>query len=120
MTLPLPKQFPENGFYYHYKHDPQGPINNCVYEVLGIGFHTDTEPDSNEAHFVIYRALHEDFILKDTQSLKTPCYYTRPLKIWNENVNKNNAIIPRFKKITDLSVIKELQKIKKLLYPDRT
>jgi hypothetical protein len=26
--VPPPKQRPEPGFYYHYKHDPNGPLNN--------------------------------------------------------------------------------------------
>jgi len=26
--VPPPEQCPEPGYYYHYKHDPNGPLNN--------------------------------------------------------------------------------------------
>lgn len=35
-------QTPEKGFYYHYKHDPNGSFDNYAYEVLNIGHHTES------------------------------------------------------------------------------
>lgn len=34
---------PELGFYYHYKHDPTGAVNNYAYEILNIGHHTEID-----------------------------------------------------------------------------
>ncbi len=38
-----PQPIPDKGFYYHYKHDPNGLVNNYAYEVLNIGHHTEEE-----------------------------------------------------------------------------
>lgn len=37
----MEKKFPEQGFYYHYKHNPDGPVGNYAYEVVSIGYHTE-------------------------------------------------------------------------------
>ena len=37
--MKIPQRVPENGFYYHYKHDPNGPLNDYAYEVVGVGCH---------------------------------------------------------------------------------
>jgi len=29
--IPPPDQRPEPGYYYHFKHDPDGPLNNYAY-----------------------------------------------------------------------------------------
>ena len=34
--VPPPEQCPEPGYYYHYKHDPNGPLNNYAY-LMGLG-----------------------------------------------------------------------------------
>jgi hypothetical protein len=31
--MKIPTLVPEPGFYYHYKHDPNGTVNNYAYEV---------------------------------------------------------------------------------------
>ena len=36
-NVPPPKNRPEPGYYYHYKHDPNGPLNNYAYYIYGIG-----------------------------------------------------------------------------------
>jgi hypothetical protein len=33
--VPPPEQCPEPGYYYHYKHDPNGPLNNYTYYIYG-------------------------------------------------------------------------------------
>jgi hypothetical protein len=35
--VPPPEQCPEPGYYYHYKHDPNGPLNNYAYTSMGLG-----------------------------------------------------------------------------------
>jgi hypothetical protein len=51
-----PSKVPEKGFYYHYKHDSNGSINNYAYEVIGVGHHTEEE----NAHFVVYWPLYKE------------------------------------------------------------
>ena len=31
--IPPPKTLPEPGYYYHFKHDPAGPLNNYAYYI---------------------------------------------------------------------------------------
>ncbi len=60
MAIETPKEVPENGFYYHYKHDPDGPMNNYAYEVIGVGHHTEDYATVEDMHMVVYRPLYED------------------------------------------------------------
>jgi hypothetical protein len=39
--VPPPEQCPEPGYYYDYKHDPNGPLNNYAYYIYGVGHHTE-------------------------------------------------------------------------------
>jgi hypothetical protein len=60
---------PEPGFYYHYKHDKNGSINNYAYEVVGVGHHTEEQ----DTYFVNYRPLYDtafgySSILEDSRS----------------------------------------------------
>src|SRR6202030_4172939 len=41
--VPPPEQCPEPGYYYHYKHDPNGPLNNYAYYIYGVGHHTEDD-----------------------------------------------------------------------------
>jgi hypothetical protein len=34
--IPPPKKLPEPGYYYHFKHDPDGPLNNYAYYIYGV------------------------------------------------------------------------------------
>jgi hypothetical protein len=95
-------QTPEKGFYYHYKHDPNGPINVYAYEVIGTAFHTEEEG----VYLVIYRPLYENDFLGPAD------FCARPLKMFLENVEKAGGV-PRFSRITDAKIISELQRIKK-------
>ncbi len=113
----MPKKVPELGFYYHYKHDPNGAVNNYAYEVIGVGFHTEDDVRVDEAHFVVYRPLYEASVYKASKELGIPCFDNRPLLMWMEDVEKGGNIFPRFQKISDPSVIAELERIKKEIYP---
>lgn len=97
--------FPEKGFYYHYKHDPKGEVNNYAYEV--VGFSRDTE---NKSFSVLYVPIYENdwFAPADFQA--------RPLEIFMENITKDGKNMPRFSKITDEKIIEELERIKKEMY----
>jgi hypothetical protein len=41
--IPPPDQRPESGYYYHFKHDPAGPLNNYAYYIYGVGHHTEDD-----------------------------------------------------------------------------
>lgn len=101
---------PEKGFYYHYKHDPNGPINNDAYEIVNFGMHTELHDDPN-GELVIYRPLYEAFVFK-----KGKWFDVRPLPMFMEEVTKDGKTFPRFQKITDPAVIAELTEIKNKMY----
>lgn len=116
MPLPMPKRVPEPGFYYHYKHDPNGPVDNYAYEVIGVGFHTEDDARQGEAHFVVYRPLYDASVYRASQDLGVPCFDNRPLEMWMGDVEKDGRKFPRFQKITDPAVIAELEKIRDQMY----
>lgn len=117
MSLILPKRVPELGFYYHYKHDPSGSVNNYAYEVVGVGFHTEDDARPGEEHFVQYRPLYSDAaVYKASQELGVPCFDQRPLEMWMGNVEKGGLTIPRFAKITDPQVVTALEVVRRAMY----
>jgi hypothetical protein len=116
--MPMPDRVPEPGFYYHYKHDPSGAVNNYAYEVVGIGFHTEDSALPGDEHFLIYRPLYEDAkVYVAAKVLGMPCYDNRPLRMWMGSVEKDGKTVPRFKKITDPKVFTELAAIRSKMYP---
>ncbi len=113
----MPQRVPEAGFYYHYKHDPKGSVDNYAYEVVGVGFHTEDDTRPGEEHFLIYRPLYEASVYKASKELGIPCFDNRPLGMWMGDVEKDGKKFPRFQKITDPVIIAELQKIRAEMYP---
>ena len=110
--MKVPTRVPEKGFYYHYKHDPAGPINAYAYEMVDVGIHTEAADEEEDANMVIYRPLYKEaFSYRAGKFLDL-----RPLEMWMGDVTKDGKTFPRFKKITDASVITELEAIKKELY----
>ena len=109
--LKIPEKIPENGFYYHYKHDPLGSVNNYAYEVMGVGHHTEDDCRPEDANMVVYRPLYEGSVYKAGKM-----FDIRPLGMFMESVTKNGETIPRFRKITDPAVIAELEIIKNSMY----
>ena len=112
MKITPPKEIPENGFYYHFKHDPDGPVNNYAHEVIGVGQYTEDECLLRDAYMVIYRPLYEDAPVYAAGKL----FDLRPLGMFTEYVTKGGKTFPRFKKITDEEIIKELEIIKAKMY----
>lgn len=112
-------QPPQKGFYYHYKHDPQGSVNNCAYEVIGnafnteaVDFKTDNPNDFLKDEVVIYRPLYDTSLVYKAEKR----FWYRPAKMFLEEVTKDEKIFPRFQKITDEKVISELIKIRDEIY----
>lgn len=109
--MKIPNKVPEKGFYYHYKHDPEGSVNNYAYEVVGVGFHTE-----NDEHFLVYRPLYEAVVYKASLELGIPCFDNRLLEMWMDNAEREGKTFPRFQKITDLEIISQLEKIRDGVY----
>ncbi len=104
-------QQPEKGFYYHYKHDSSGLINNYAYEVVGVGHHTEDDCRSVDQYMVVYRPLYEAFVYKNGKM-----FDIRPLGMFIEAVTKDGKTFPRFQKITDKELIAKLEKIRDEMY----
>ena len=100
------------GFYYHYKHDPEGPVNNYAYEVLGVGCHTEIEEGSAGRFFVVYRPLYESGFYKDGKM-----FALRPYEMFTEQVTLNGNQVPRFRLIDDEGVVKVLREHRDSMYP---
>ena len=96
---------PENGFYYHYKHDAGKGEHDHAYEVTGLAFHTETEE-----YLVLYRPLYESSFLGEAGVL------ARPLSMFMENIEKEGKTIPRFSHITNPELVAKLSKIRGTLY----
>lgn len=111
MIIPDPKKVPEKGFYYHFKHDPTGPVNNYAYEVIGVGVHTEDDCDPRDAVMVQYIPLY-DCPLADQMNL----FYSGPLAKWMGEVTVGGIPIPRFTRITDLHVIAQLKRARAEIY----
>ena len=112
MAMTIPKSIPENGFYYHYKHDLDSEVNNYAYEVLGVGCHTEDDCRPTDASMVVYRPLYESAKVYKAGKL----FDLRPLEMFIETVIQNGVVRPRFQKITDSGVIIQLQQIKERMY----
>jgi hypothetical protein len=108
----VPKKTPEKGFYYHYKHDPAGPVNNYAYEFVGVGFHTEPDCRPEDQHLALYLPLYESaFVYKNGKM-----FDARPLEMWMGTLEKEGKTVSRFTRITDEAVIQELETIRKKMY----
>lgn len=103
-------QKPEKGFYYHHKHDPSKDEFNYTYEVLNIAHHTEVE-GLEESAMVVCRPIYEAPVFKIGKH-----WDVRPLNMFMEEVVKDGKNIPRFRKVTDESLIKKLEERVKEMY----
>jgi hypothetical protein len=97
----VPQNLPEQGFYYHYKHDPEGSEENYAYEIVGVGHHTEEE----KTFFVVYRPLYETALVYRLGRM----YDIRPLEMFMETVTKDGKEQPRFTRITNPELIEQLR-----------
>jgi hypothetical protein len=109
--MKVPQHVPEKGYYYHYKHDPNGSINNYAYELIGVGCHTEDDCRPEDATLAVYRPLYEASVYKAGK-----LFDIRPLEMWVGEVIKDGKNIPRFAKINDANIIAELNMVKKEMY----
>lgn len=112
--MKIPIKVPENGFYYHYKHDPSKAFNDYAYEVVGVGVHTEDDCRLEDANMVVYRPLYESSVFTAGK-----LFDLRPLEMWMGTVEKNGKVFPRFEKITDSKIISELAAIRQMMYGGR-
>jgi hypothetical protein len=110
--MKIPTNVPEPGFYYHFKHDPDGSVNNYAYEIVGIGCHTEDDCRPEDANLVIYRPLYEEASVYKAGKF----FDARPLAMFMEIVTKNGKTFPRFQKINDQDVILKLRAIGQKMY----
>jgi hypothetical protein len=110
--MKIPTRVPENGFYYHYKHDPNGSVNNYAYEVVGVGCHTEDDCRPEDANMVVYRPLYDSSVYKAGK-----LFDLRPLEMWMGDVEKDGKKFPRFSRITDIAVLGKLASIRSEMYP---
>jgi len=108
----LPEQMPEPGFYYHYKHDPAGAVNDFAYEVMGVGHHTEDDCRPVDANMLVYRPLYESFVYEHGKM-----FDLRPLHMFYETAERNGQTVPRFTKVTDPATVAELTEIRDRMYP---
>ena len=102
---------PTPGYYYHYKHDPSGPINNYAYEVMGVGHHTEDDCRPEDQYVVVYRPLYEAFVYKNGKM-----FDIRPLAMFMETVEKDGVTCPRFSPITDADTLATLRATAREMY----
>lgn len=118
MVLKIPKHFPQPGFYYHYKHDPQKGIRDYAYEVVGLGFHTEEDCRPQDVCMVDYRPLYEESLVrKISLTMGILAVDHRPVDMFMETVVKDGKEILRFQKITDQSLVTQLKTIRDEMYP---
>ena len=112
--IPPPEKRPEPGFYYHYKHDPGGALNNYAYYIYGVGHHTEDDCRPEDAFMQVYRPLYEEAYAYRNGGM----FDLRPLYMFYRPAILNGNEVQRFAKITDPDLILELQAIKARMYPD--
>lgn len=96
---------PQNGYYIHYKHDPNGELYNYMYEVVGIGRNTE-----DKTYTVLYRPLYKNTWMKPAD------YQSRPFDMFVGTVEKDGKVVLRFTLITDPNLISALDKARSEMY----
>jgi hypothetical protein len=109
-----PTELPEPGYYYHFKHDPDGPLNNYAYYIYGVGHHTEGDCRAEDAFMQVYRPLYEEAYAYRNGGL----FDLRPLHMFFEPAEWKGKRCARFTKIVDEAVIGQLAAIKARMYPN--
>ena len=107
-----PANLPGPGFYYHYKHDHEGPEEKYAYELMGIGHHTEEDCRPEDSFLAVYRPLYEEALVYRLSRM----YDIRPLSMFMETVVKEGRETPRFTRITDSELIQRLSERRDRMY----
>lgn len=108
--LKIPTEMPARGYYYHYKHDPTGAINNYAYFIDAVGCHTEDDCRPVDQFMQVYRPLYPAFVYQNGM------IDVRPLHMFYEPATVDGKAVPRFVQITDPAVISELKLIRDEMY----
>jgi len=111
---PPPRKLPDPGYYYHFKHDPQGPVNNYAYYIYGVGHHTEENCRREDVFMQVYRPLYEEAYAYRNGRL----FDLRPLHMFYDSAEWQGKKVLRFAKIVDADVIAKLEAIKNRMYPN--
>jgi hypothetical protein len=108
----LPEKLPLPGFYYHYKHDPNGPEDNYAYELVGVGHHTEENCRPEDRFVAVYRPLYESAFVYTHGKM----FDIRPLSMFMEIIEKDGKTMPRFTHIEDPLLIQRLSHKRDQMY----
>jgi hypothetical protein len=112
--IPPPQPLPEPGYYYHFKHDPNGKVNNYAYYIYGVGHHTENDCRRADAFMQVYRPLYKDSYAYRNGGL----FDLRPLHMFYDPAERDGRKVSRFTRITDPAAIAQLAAIKARMYPE--
>lgn len=107
----FPKNVPDLGFYYHYKHRVESGVNHHAYEVVGTGVHTEEDCRPEDSSMVVYRPLYESEVFTNGKF-----FDLRPLEMWMGQVTHEGSEIPRFQRIIDQGILENLREIRNKMY----
>lgn len=99
-----PAIVPALGFYYHYKHKPDGPVNHRAIEVLGVSVHTEDVTRFS----VIFRSLYDSSAYRAGKLLED-----LPLESWM-SARAGGGL--RYQRITEPDIIRLLDTHRRILY----
>jgi hypothetical protein len=108
---PLPEKVPEPGYYYHYKHDPAGAVNNYAYYIYGVGHHTEDDCRPIDQFMLVYQPLYEAYVYTHGKM-----FDLRPLEMFYQRAMVNGKEMERFVRITDEKIIEQLKTIQGEMY----
>src|SRR5262245_59988492 len=111
--IPPPGKLPEPGYYYHFKHDPDGSVNNYAYYIYGVGHHTEDDCRTEDAFMQVYRPLYEESYAYRNGGL----FDLRPLRMFFEPAECRGKQVRVFTKSIDQGVIARLEAIKARMHP---
>lgn len=109
----LPERVAGSGYYYHYKHEPDGEVNNYAYYIYGIGLHTEDDCRPEDQFTLVYRPLYESYVYKNGKM-----FDVRPLAMFYEPATIDGVSVPRFVKIEDSAIVEQLKAIQAQMYPE--
>jgi hypothetical protein len=113
-SIEIPKKFNANGYYYHYKYDPNGPVNNYAYRILGPGHHTEDDARAEDKFQQVYLPLYDTALVYRMGKF----FDLRPNDMSVEEVEYNGHMTPRFIRITDPEIIAKLREFYVSMYPE--
>lgn len=112
-SITPPARFNEPGFYYHYKHDPNGPVEEYAYYIFTPGHHTEEDARPQDKFMQVYLPLYESALVYQMGKF----FDLRPLGMAVEEVRTDKYAGPRFYLIEDEHIIEQLKEQGRKMYP---